>query len=377
MREIRSLTGLRGVAAIYVMIYHFAGGAAAAHPSTISTFITHGYIAVDLFFVMSGFVMALTYRGLFGEGRVLAAHRTFLARRVARIYPLYLVGTLVALALNALPIDDGVPLSTLPLLVLFNLPMVQTWFDVPSLDFPAWSISTEWAAYLVFPLLLPPLMRSGRAGFLAAVAAASLVVVLLGLLPGWTLLHPERHGGINVMRGGIWPVARCLAEFALGMAAFRVAQSPPGRRVAARGAVSTLVGALALATLFSPALDLLAIALFPLLVVALSADRGPLAAMLASRPVHALGLWSYAIYLLHPLVADIVDLSRPALRAIGMILIDPGTDAATCVITIALASLAYRFIETPGRRGLQHVLSRPASPPSGRAARAAGAGQRS
>jgi peptidoglycan/LPS O-acetylase OafA/YrhL len=98
--EIRSLTGLRGVAAAYVVLYHMhlfelCSGAAA-------TVLTHGYLAVDLFFVLSGFVMALTYAELFEGGFSAGRYRDFLVRRIARVYPLYVVVTLVCYLLNHL-----------------------------------------------------------------------------------------------------------------------------------------------------------------------------------------------------------------------------------------------------------------------------------
>lgn len=64
--EIRALTGLRGIAAILFVVFHEAGNFAGTGPA--ATFLRHGYNAVDLFFVLSGFVMALTYRAKFRGG---------------------------------------------------------------------------------------------------------------------------------------------------------------------------------------------------------------------------------------------------------------------------------------------------------------------
>lgn len=95
--EIKALTGLRGVAAIYVVAYHMTGHW--KQPPWLTTFIKHGYLSVDLFFILSGFVMALTYGGLFIDRFRWSDYRRFLLVRLARVYPLYLLMTLITLIL--------------------------------------------------------------------------------------------------------------------------------------------------------------------------------------------------------------------------------------------------------------------------------------
>ncbi len=358
MREIRSLTGMRGVAAVYVMFYHYADRKVALGAGPIKALIDHGYIAVDLFFALSGFVMALTYRGLFAEGSAFAAQRTFLARRIARVYPLYLCVTVIMMALVGAGLSDAVPRAALPVYSVANLLMVQSWIGLISLDFPAWSISTEWGAYFVFPLLLFLTLRSGRPLCVATVIVALGAVFLVGLLPGWTLHHPGRDGTLNVFEGIVPPMTRCIAEFSLGLAAFRFAQAPLGRAMAASGTAGSVLALIVVAALCFPPTDLLLASLFPLLVVALSADNGLAARFLASRPIHALGVWSYAIYLLHlhiarlasPLRARLIDGHVPHDLLI--------VNTVASLMTIVAAWGAYELIERPGRRVLQHLLTR-------------------
>src|SRR5690242_15715766 len=95
--EIRALTGVRGVAASLVAIYHFSPTKEMA-PGLLRNVVSRGYLWVDLFFVLSGFVIALNYGQLFASGFSRRAFATFLVRRVARIYPLYLVVVLTGLA---------------------------------------------------------------------------------------------------------------------------------------------------------------------------------------------------------------------------------------------------------------------------------------
>jgi len=93
--EIRSLTGLRGAAAVFVAFYHsfyfMVSNQADNSPPVV--FLRHGYLSVDLFFVLSGYVMALTYAPLFAGGFRMLAFADFLGRRIGRIYPAYITVT--------------------------------------------------------------------------------------------------------------------------------------------------------------------------------------------------------------------------------------------------------------------------------------------
>src|ERR1700712_1517112 len=87
--DIRALTGVRGVAAAVIVLYHYGdvqlyGGGTASYYR-----IPHGYLPVDLFFMLSGYVIGLTYREAFSSGR-LKNYATFMLKRVARLYPAYI-----------------------------------------------------------------------------------------------------------------------------------------------------------------------------------------------------------------------------------------------------------------------------------------------
>ena len=214
--ELRALTGLRGVAAIYVMFHHYFLGLP-FHPGG-DAFLAHGYLAVDLFFVLSGFVLALNYAEIFEGGFSLVRYRTFLERRLARVYPLYCVLTLLAAALVALGwLDWRSPLHPLVAL-LRNCFMIQVWNLGPSLDPPAWSISAEWFAYLLFPLALRlAYSSSSRMSRLAAIIAA-ITVVILTFLPS-EVLHRVRPEALMDYHDSYRasPVIRCVPEFLLGI----------------------------------------------------------------------------------------------------------------------------------------------------------------
>src|SRR5580698_4630391 len=100
MGEIKALTSLRGIAAMMVVMQHFSATAQEHSQSVIPSLVPHGYIAVDLFFVLSGFIMAYTYLDDF-RSRGWQAFPTFIMKRVARIVPLNTFAVLLVLILGA------------------------------------------------------------------------------------------------------------------------------------------------------------------------------------------------------------------------------------------------------------------------------------
>ncbi len=175
--EIRSLTGLRGIAAIFVAIYHafYFMVSNQADDSLHVVFLRHGYLAVDLFFVLSGYVMALTYAPLFAGGFRTLAFADFLWRRIGRIYPAYITVT-VFVMLYSMAItpwhgtDSGVNL-------IVNALLIQSWGFGGSIVGPSWSVSAELAAYLSFPLLIGAvLQRRQRWAWASAIVATAVLL---------------------------------------------------------------------------------------------------------------------------------------------------------------------------------------------------------
>ena len=154
--DLPGLTGIRGVAAWFVVLYHIRLGVAWALPPPVVAVLGKGYLAVDLFFMLSGFVLWLNYDDRLRAGGIGEA-ATFLARRIARIWPLHVfmlagaVAFVLATAAAGRPPSDHYPWGELPL----HLALMQNWGLTNALTWndPAWSISCEFAAYLLFPLL--------------------------------------------------------------------------------------------------------------------------------------------------------------------------------------------------------------------------------
>lgn len=353
--DIPSLTGLRGAAAIWVVAYHLLlpGHLIGGWPALV---VGRGYLAVDLFFVLSGAVMALSYGPVFDGHAGWRNVAAFLWRRVARLYPLYaaiMIGRLVYTALRfggfglprawiAAPLPH--PWTDIPA----NMLLVQSWGLAPSSIGPAWSISTEWAAYWVFPMLAGWMLhRAPRA------AAAGVAVALMLLASTAVLLGVEGSSRLLDAWDGqtAGPLMRCLGGFMLGVAVWRLAGWAPARRLAGHPAAVSLVLLASAVLLAIQASDLAVCAAFPPLVLCLACCSGQPASAFAWRPILWLGEISYSLYLLHIFLLHPLDQLRAAIR---LFLPSESADALTAILVLlfllAAADLSYRTIERPGRR---------------------------
>ncbi|MGH7126836.1 MAG: acyltransferase family protein, partial [Stellaceae bacterium] len=321
------------------------------------------YLWVDLFFVLSGFLLAMNYAGRFAGGWKLGVWLDFLLHRVARIYPLYLVLVAASIAyslllyggLHAAAAPPALALSEPARDVAANLLMVQSWGLGESIDGVAWSLSTEWAAYLVFPLLVAAALFGRRR---AALAAALGAIAVVGVTVALTSHDGAYHSGpLDAYDGAtLEPLLRCLGGFVLGLVTYRRSRSP--RTVAIAGHDLTIAAALGLlvAGLAAGVHDVLIYPLFALLVLGLFGNRGYVGWLFGCRPVYWLGMVSYSIYLLHPyLVAPRSTLDGALQSALpepwpGLI-----TAALIYGLLLAASTLAYHAIEEPGRRWVRSL----------------------
>lgn len=350
-KEIRSLTGLRGIAACYVMVYHFRTGWTPPH--AIAGLVNHGYLAVDLFFVLSGFVLTLTY------GRRVATwaeYGGFLVKRLGRVYPLYLVATLGALILW----HDVGSVSTLTA----NALLVQSWGLADPFLAPTWSISTELAAYIAFPALaIVMLRRTDTAALCAILAACALWWVSTRSDAFLSEEAADARGGpLDIyVSTTAFPLLRCFAGFALGMVAYRLSglrrlQTALGWATAALGL--TICGLLAL-----PGTDVAIVLLCVPFVALLASAGGTIAAVLAWGPIYWLGLVSYSIYLDHRLVERALhDPVAKLLAASGIPHAFSLTIPVLGAVSIGCAGITYRLIEEPCRNAVRRLFNQQRTP---------------
>ena len=350
-KEIRSLTGLRGLAAVWVMVLHTEF---VEKPWNLPRVVVdHGYLAVDLFLVLSGYVMALNYGRSFQNGIAWPVVLGFLRRRFARTYPLYFVMTCIIFALNywhaliVWPAKGQVCNSST---LIPNLLLVQSWAThFCSLDPPSWSISAEWGAYLLFPLLCGVFLFGSKTRLLASAILAFSVLVVLGMLPTAWLAEPGyRFGPLNISNTvTIAPALRCLAEFAIGLTIYRVSQSELVTRTAARGWPSLVVGGSILVLLCVRGGDVAIVLLFGVLILTLTSDKGILAAALGCTAVYFLGEISYSIYMIH---YPIFMMTQETLARLPHAYREYAIDLTVWISTMVLSTATYFVIERPARR---------------------------
>lgn len=190
---IKQLTGVRFVAAAWVMLYHFQPALAASGLliPVLHELLRFGSVGVDLFFALSGFILTHTYLSRLGAKATWSGSLNFWWLRLARVYPVYFVmlnvAGLAALAEMVVKGEGRRDWMTVPS-YLKQVLMIQEWGPDPSRgwNFPAWSLSMEWLAYLFFPLLVLLLWRLRdrlNAPALAALAFLSLTPLLyIGLV---------------------------------------------------------------------------------------------------------------------------------------------------------------------------------------------------
>jgi peptidoglycan/LPS O-acetylase OafA/YrhL len=349
--DLPALTGIRGLAAWFVVLYHIRLGAAPHLPDWADITLSKGYLAVDLFFMLSGFVLWLNYSDRLRRDGLKAVPK-YLGRRVARVWPLHLFMLAAMVVFASAVAATGelnpvhYPWAELPLHVL----LIHNWGFTNGLTWndPSWSISGEAAAYLLLPLLVLA-VDWRRFSPAWAVAALLLLVSLLSATMNWngaTLL------GEDIPRFGL---PRAVTEFTMGTIVCALWQHWCARPRRAAGLAAALVAAAALLAFATPAAETLVVPMFLaglLLALALTADRA--GNPLAARPTYYLGEISYSTYLVHFLlyiVFKILFVADPANVSLPLI-------ALFLLLTLIASIALHHGVERPAQRLLNRLFDR-------------------
>jgi peptidoglycan/LPS O-acetylase OafA/YrhL len=342
------LDALRILASAGIVLLHYADYVAEVpFARFMAGYTRHFNLFVDLFFVISGFVIASQYLGRVSDGWAIGR---FLWRRFARIYPLHLVtlafyvGIALLAHLGSTHVENPAryPFSDIPAQV-FLLHAIDG--QRLTFNFPSWSLSAEMVCYLLFPLMAFVGLRKPR---LIVVAA---VVMAIGLTAYCAFMGVEPWPDwIN--QGGAW---RALPAFLLGVALYlfraRLARVPVGM---------TLLPAFVLYVVAGWALPVLA-GLALIYLVAIAAVQCDLSAARTVLSRSGVGRWAhltYSTYMLHMPVATVVI-------TLGGRLFAPGAGVArlamvvVAMIVLALVSAtSYRLFENRVRRRLNEMFDR-------------------
>ena len=346
--DLPALTGIRGIAAWIVVLYHIRMGAAWALPPDVVSVLSKGYLAVDLFFMLSGFVLWLNYSERLRAGGISEAP-AFLLRRIARIWPLHLVMLAGAIAFVLVVAATGrepsehYPWSELPL----HLALMQNWglTDALTWNDPAWSISCEFAAYIMLPLLV--LAADWRR--FGTPALCGLLVLLALCLSGLMAAGGATSLGEQIPRFGL---PRALLEFTMGTVI--CALWGRFREAPRRATTIALAASAAAAVAWSAGLpETLAVPLaFAGLLMAVALSAGSPRNPLGRRPLHYLGEISYATYLCHFLLfiafklVFVDDAAHISLPLIGLFLL----------LVLAASIALHHLVERPAQRRLNRAF---------------------
>lgn len=353
----------RLLAAMLVMAYHFCHFSENA--AVLTTWFEHMLPLLDMFFIMSGFLIFEHYGGMDLNGR---SSLRFLGKRLARLYPLHLITLSIFVAFAILvhlgffhseAADSRYDLSALPA----NLLLIQGWGVTNDLTFNyvSWSLSGEWFAYLMFPALLIVFRRAGLPG---------LVMLLLVAIAG--LEWADRNATIPDdlwYETNVWGAYRVGADFIFGAMLCNIVhrfRAPAGSQAMAWGFLALVFWAM-----FSNANIYLTLTLFGFAIsFAAFADRSGTDGTRWLEPLTPLAAVSFGIYMWHPVI-ELFAYSLVWKRIIG------GGDVTLfwlyiplpMIATIVVALLSARYLEKPfGKRieaGFEALLA-PRGTPAGK-----------
>ncbi|HUH24714.1 MAG TPA: acyltransferase, partial [Brevundimonas sp.] len=290
--DLRALTTLRFFAALWVVLF-------AAWPHLDVAFtpnvVAKGYLGVETFFILSGFILSHVYLEAAGTKRF--SYKGFLWARIARVYPLHLVTLfgMIGLGLAATAVGIKIDASLLDWRSLpAHLTMTQAWGLAPGAAFnhPSWSISAEWFAYLSFPAFAFVAWRLRERPVLATVLAAAFALAIYAAfqpLAGFSLTQATFR----------WGALRIVPCFALGCALYLVHRRrtlPYARTIAMLSAIGMAVSTSMLWW------DPIAVLFAGGLILSLGSVANAKGGLFASKPGVYLGEISYAIYMVHAAV---------------------------------------------------------------------------
>ncbi|MGY4406878.1 acyltransferase family protein [Bradyrhizobium sp. USDA 3315] len=347
--ELRALTGLRGVAATAVALAHFQQ----LYPNYSNVpFMWHN--AVDLFFCLSGFTICYVYR------RETFQFSSYLAARVARIYPLYLLTLVVAgvsivwpLQINptTYPVKNALSDLLLQGFMLNSWPLIGSgvhWMP------PAWSISVEWFCYvLLFPLLLfqkAPRSTPMRLLCIVLLSATSYSVFVRffdGNLATPEIYEPRSQWSywVGLLRG--------VFSFTAGWIVFWCFEKRDGLYTFCINFPTLIWLAVVLIVLlgYCGGINPQALVfLFPFVLLAATSPTSVTSRILGSKVLHFIGVISYSIYMMHfvLLIGFLAAFGSPDTWSISVY-------ALSAAISLVVFTGTYFAIEMPARNAIRDL----------------------
>jgi peptidoglycan/LPS O-acetylase OafA/YrhL len=354
--EIRPLTGIRGVAASLVVCLHFKGWVVLLPGLAATSLFTtgEGGLGVDLFFILSGFILSYVYNA--GAAKLnLTGYGRFLWFRFARVYPVHLA-TLTCLGImvlgarmHGIKMDGDYPWQDLPA----QLTMTHVWPFVPhglpagTWNFPSWSISAEWFAYLfIFPITASLLHYHW--------GTARSIILAYSTLAIWLFIRPRLS--LDFLTWSDLLQVSC--EFFAGSMLFNLYLRRGSITLACQRYLSFIV--LIIFVLFTinghngRDLSSAIILFFPPLILGLTSEESWVSQLLATPVALWLGKVSYALYMSHALTLKLLRVVLPkdhyANSPLFLRLLVLCTQIS---LILVVAAAFYYIVEVPARNYLR------------------------
>jgi peptidoglycan/LPS O-acetylase OafA/YrhL len=318
--EISALTSLRGVAALTVLIFH-----------VIPDF--RGYLAVDLFFLLSGFVLTHVYREI---ELTRQSYFNFLKARLARIYPVHFMILVVLL-----PMLDTRPDFSSGGLLSSLLLMQSPWHSI-CWNYASWSISAEWHSYLLFPILILNYRTRSNNILLVTLAVCAGVVGLTGLILG-----SENISNTIVV------LLRCLPEFISGIVLYIILERGCLPKWISRDITFCLSAAMLLLFEWIHVPDGLMVCLLGMILLTSATNQGRSVAIMNCHVFTYLGYISYSLYMVQMVVWAVL---MSTLQISTSSILYKVLFVGLCFLSAAIISPTFEY---PARNWLKRVKWRP------------------
>ncbi|WP_161862727.1 acyltransferase family protein [Algicella marina] len=344
--EIVIHTSLRGIAALCVVVYHVGLGFPFLDIPFRTGFAGHSYLFVDLFFLLSGYIICIKYRSWFSGGISVSGYVRFMALRFARIYPNFLLWVFIPFAVVGLAqglwIGGLPPLADLLMSVALHILMMQSVLDAPVVwNTPLWSIPVEMVSYALFPLLTFVFFQSRTFALICACIAFGIVIHL-----GWGQSIDVITGPVAIVRG--------LAGFTIG-GVLALFSSTTHRLPDAVLSVLQASALLVSITAVHSGYEVTSIAGFICLVWLTQENRGVLYLLLGRQAFHTAGIYSFSVYLAHTTLIFVINLFYYKLvRATEMTETDYwATSALALVSSLIVGRFCYHHFELPTQKAMR------------------------
>ena len=354
-QNFQCLTALRAFFAWWVVLYHVRHWLVSTPLAPLVSPLNYGFLGVDFFFVLSGFVIHYRYAEFFPKFNSTTLQKFFVLR-LARIYPLHLFILLLFL-LNPLAIaifsTTGASTDRYQLSYFFmSILLIQNWGIANEIKWngPAWSISTEAFAYLVYPLVCYCLLRT-KARFIASLFCILLLSFLLFVF-AWQM-HLNSIGE-KISQFGL---VRCTLEFVIGCFVCAMFKSMAGSGATPKTnrwitwSAPALFALVMISAWIFRWVDFAFIPITVALLIFSIATWHQSLRYLAPKPLVWLGEISYATYLVHYFIKDWY----------GFLNIEPkigstATLVSYCVTVLIASAILHRTLERPMQGKLKKLL---------------------